>query len=123
MINFFRKIRYSLIRSSNTTPYIKYAIGEIFLVVLGILIAVQINTWNENRNKFNSAKDFVADFKFDIEQDTTVFGAQLRKINGIIQYHKWLLNTTDYDEVPLEYIEGISKLGYHNVKINNGTFV
>ncbi|MEM5566899.1 DUF6090 family protein [Psychroserpens sp. AS72] len=49
MKKFFRKIRYNLIETGKTTKYFKYAIGEIILVVIGILIALQINNWNENR--------------------------------------------------------------------------
>jgi len=49
MINFFRKIRYDFIEKNKTGKYLKYAIGEIALVVIGILIALQINIWNENR--------------------------------------------------------------------------
>jgi len=49
MIKFFRHIRQSLINEGKTTKYLKYAIGEIFLVVIGILIALQINNWNEKR--------------------------------------------------------------------------
>ena len=46
MIKFFRKIRRKLISESKTGTYLKYAIGEIILVVIGILIALQINNWN-----------------------------------------------------------------------------
>lgn len=49
MIKFFRKIRQNLLLEGKTSRYIKYAIGEIVLVVIGILIALQINNWNENR--------------------------------------------------------------------------
>lgn len=49
MIKIFRNIRRNLLAKGKTTKYLKYAIGEIFLVVIGILIALQINTWNENR--------------------------------------------------------------------------
>ena len=49
MIKFFRKIRQNLFSEGKTTKYFKYAIGEIVLVVIGILIALQINNWNENR--------------------------------------------------------------------------
>lgn len=47
MIKFFRKIRYDLMERNNTGQYLKYAIGEIILVVIGILIALQINSWNQ----------------------------------------------------------------------------
>ncbi|MBC2844054.1 DUF6090 family protein [Winogradskyella flava] len=49
MIKFFRQIRYDLMKQNKTSKYFKYAIGEILLVVIGILIALQINNWNENR--------------------------------------------------------------------------
>jgi len=49
MIKFFRQVRQKLILENKTTSYIKYAIGEIVLVVIGILIALQINNWNEVR--------------------------------------------------------------------------
>ena len=49
MIKFFRQIRYNLMETGKTSKYLKYAIGEIILVVIGILIALQINNWNENR--------------------------------------------------------------------------
>jgi hypothetical protein len=49
MIKFFRRIRYNLMETGKTGKYFKYAIGEIVLVVVGILIALSINNWNEQR--------------------------------------------------------------------------
>lgn len=56
MIKFFRKIRQNLLSEGKTGKYLKYAIGEIILVVIGILIALQINNWNENRNNISQAE-------------------------------------------------------------------
>jgi len=56
MISFFRKIRYRLAEDNQFLKYSRYAIGEIVLVVIGILIALYINNWNEERKeqeKFN----------------------------------------------------------------------
>ena len=52
MLNFLRKLR----RDNMTGKYFKYAIGEVFLVVLGILIALSLNNWNTNRVN-NQKKD------------------------------------------------------------------
>ena len=49
MIKFFRKLRHQQINDGKTSNYLKYAIGEIVLVVVGILIALQINNWNHDK--------------------------------------------------------------------------
>ena len=49
MIKFFRNIRKTNLKEGKAINYFKYAIGEIVLVVISILIALQINSWNENR--------------------------------------------------------------------------
>jgi len=49
MINFFRKIRKKLADDNKPLKYMRYAIGEIVLVVVGILIALSINNWNEDQ--------------------------------------------------------------------------
>ena len=57
MIKFFRKIRRKLLSENRFSKYILYAIGEIILVVIGILIALQINNWNEDKKqKINEIK-------------------------------------------------------------------
>ncbi|HCE53559.1 MAG TPA: hypothetical protein DER05_00565 [Lutibacter sp.] len=53
MIKLFRNIRQNLLNEGKTTKYFKYAIGEIVLVVIGILIALQINNWNQERQNRN----------------------------------------------------------------------
>ena len=62
MIKFFRHIRQNLIMENKTSKYFKYAIGEIVLVVIGILIALQINNWNENRKNNLWEQQFLTDF-------------------------------------------------------------
>ncbi len=72
MIKFFRKIRYNLIEKNKTGKYLKYAIGEIILVVIGILIALSINNWNENRkiqeNEITILEQLNTDLKKNLEE-------------------------------------------------------
>ena len=66
MIKFFRKIRYNLMEIGKTGRYFKYAIGEIVLVVIGILIALQINNWNETRKTRLIEADLLYNIKSDL---------------------------------------------------------
>lgn len=56
---------------NQTGKYIKYAIGEIILVVIGILIALQINNWNENRKNTFKETQFLKNFKIDLLANKT----------------------------------------------------
>ena len=57
MINFFRKIRKQLADDNKPLKYMRYAIGEIVLVVIGILIALSINNWNEYNKERTKEKE------------------------------------------------------------------
>ncbi len=70
MIKLFRKIRYDLMEKNKTGKYFKYAIGEIVLVVIGILIALSINNWNEDRQATNLAKENYLNLLTSLEQDS-----------------------------------------------------
>ncbi len=69
MIKFFRHIRKSLLMENKTGKYFKYAIGEIILVVIGILIALSINNWNENRKAKILEKNYYCLLLDDLKQD------------------------------------------------------
>ena len=69
MIKFFRKIRQNLLSEGKTGKYLKYAIGEIILVVIGILIALQINNWNEKRQNKLKVDNLLQKIQQDIETD------------------------------------------------------
>ena len=69
MIKFFRKIRQNLLMENKTGKYFKYAIGEIILVVIGILIALQINNWNETKKKTIETRNVLLEIKEDLIQD------------------------------------------------------
>ena len=50
MVKFYRKLRYDFMNQNKAIKYLKYAFGEIVLVVIGILLALQVNNWNIGRN-------------------------------------------------------------------------
>ena len=69
MIKFFRKIRQNLLSEGKTGKYLKYAIGEIVLVVFGILIALQINNWNERRKIQSNQEKYLTLLKTEAENN------------------------------------------------------
>ena len=77
MIKFFRKIRYKLMSENKTSRYFKYAIGEIVLVVIGILIALQINNWNEGRKEKAEEKKLIKQLLEDTKNDSIFYNSRL----------------------------------------------
>lgn len=77
MIKFFRHIRQSLIMKNQTGKYLKYAIGEIILVVIGILIALQINNWNNNRLNAKREANYIKNIERDLNNQISAIQAQI----------------------------------------------
>ena len=69
MLTFFRRIRRRLLGEGKFANYIAYALGEIVLVVIGILIALQVNNWNESRKEYKSELKLVKAFYNELEQN------------------------------------------------------
>ena len=86
MIKFFRKIRYDLMEKNKTGKYLKYAIGEIALVVIGILIALQINSWSNKNKNDNLEIEYLKGIKTNIISDISElewhFEADTTKLNS-----------------------------------------
>ena len=73
MIKFFRHIRFKLMETRKTGKYLKYATGEIVLVVIGILIAIQINEWNRDRKLYQEELESYQLIIMDLKRDSTLF--------------------------------------------------
>lgn len=69
MLRFFRLIRKRLLLDNNTSRYLTYAMGEILLVVLGILIALQINNWNEEKIRDENLKVYLTNILANLKDD------------------------------------------------------
>ena len=88
MIKFFRKIRQNLLMENKTGKYFKYAIGEIILVVIGILIALTINNWNENRKLRNQEIIYLDNLKNDIN-------TQIQMLDVYIDFEDIIIDQTN----------------------------
>lgn len=86
MLRFFRKMRQALIPENRQGRYFLYAAGEILLVVIGILIALGIDNWNENRNRVSEVQKHLVTLSQNLEEDM----AQMKQLNAsmdtIIRY-------------------------------------
>jgi len=76
MITFLRKIRKRLITKGQFSSYLLYAIGEILLVMVGILLALQVNNWNENRKNKNKEQQILQQLHFEFLENK----AQLERV-------------------------------------------
>ena len=140
MIKFFRKIRYDLMEKNKTGKYLKYAIGEIVLVVIGILIALSINNWNENRKEDNISQEYLKginnDIIKDLEQIDEVLKEQIISISLISnidnvfmevfhepEKHESFFNALDTSQVKYLFSRGKSyrpRRGTYNSLISDG---
>ena len=77
-LKFFRKIRQRLLADHRFSKYLLYAIGEIFLVVIGILIALQINNWNQNRLQGKKEIQMLKSFEIQFQNDIAQFDESLK---------------------------------------------
>ncbi len=92
MIKLFRNIRQNLINEGKTTKYLKYAIGEIFLVVIGILIALQINNWNEGRKESNLELETLSGLYNDIANNKIKIASMISRDSIIITGNQHILS-------------------------------
>ncbi len=83
MIKFFRNIRQNLLNEGKTSKYFKYAIGEIVLVVIGILIALQINNWNEGRKENIHQKSVLSNLLQDLKSDSVSYSQNLKELKNV----------------------------------------
>jgi hypothetical protein len=85
MIKFFRKIRQNMIKENKFSKYFLYAVGEIILVVIGILIALSINNWNQSKKQDIAEKEFIEGIKNDLKQDKQYMELIIRHIEPKIE--------------------------------------
>ena len=92
MIKFFRKIRFDLMEKNKTGKYLKYAFGEIVLVVIGILIALSINNWNENNKSKSRLQSSLLEVKSELNADLVRLDSVIQIIEHADYHGMYLLN-------------------------------
>jgi hypothetical protein len=133
MIKFFRKIRQNSLMEKKTGKYLKYAIGEIVLVVIGILIALSINTWNEGRKEGIKEQLILKSLKANLKENLKLlslankaaidaYNASLN-LNELITPNSGKINTNQIDSltsIMFDYFTFDANSGAINEIINSG---
>lgn len=102
MIKFFRNIRKKLLNEGKTSKYFKYAIGEIILVVIGILIALQINNWNEKRKETELGYQYLTEMRYELQDDVVLLDFYINALKKSIENHEAALNTKNINTLSLD---------------------
>ena len=104
MIKFFRKIRQNLLMENKTGKYFKYAIGEIVLVVIGILLALSINNWNSTRIQKNDITNYYDRIIIELNQEIISAKRQKEQNAKLISYNQRalrILNSKNLDSLDI----------------------
>ena len=128
MTKFFTKIRYNLMETGKTAKYFKYAIGEIILVMIGILLALQVNNWNTARLESSKEqlvlKNLQTDFKANIKAFNEAFKSSSEAYNAcntlleIIKTQDTIRNNEDIENLIDTIINEFTSLDLSDGSIN-----
>ena len=91
MINFFRKIRKKMADDNKPMKYMRYAIGEIVLVVVGILIALSINNWNQQRKERITERQLLISLSEDFNTNLLSLESSMKVIPIIYERYSLVL--------------------------------
>lgn len=121
----FRKTRHDQIKNRGTLTYLKYAIGEIILVVVGILMALQIDNWNEARNDQQALQEYLIKIKShtleDLEQLEAISTGRAQIAEMCKKARISMLDKTEEDNLFILMVSGYAFADYY-FKPNTGGY-
>ena len=127
MINFFRKTRKKLADDNMFLKYSRYAVGEIILVVVGILIALQLNNWNEERKRSSQEHNILLSLKSDFEdsKERLLFTMEaqnevVRKSNALVLIHQKNIPLPPNDSIKDYLVFGA--FGWYRAELITGAY-
>ena len=118
MLKVFRRIRRQLLSENRFSKYLVYAAGEIFLVVVGILIALQINTANDKRKEQNVTQIYLAGLRGDAQNDVERLAFFINKSERYVQKSDSIFSLVKINKNSLDGV-GIFRATYF---IKNDTY-
>ena len=116
-MKFFRRVRHKLILDNKKIQYLKYALGEIILVVIGILIALQINNWNQSKKDKISLNEYLIKIKSHTKEDIQQLEELSKGRKQIAEFCKKarnsILTKTENDNLLLFKISGSAFVDFY----------
>ena len=114
----FKQIKRKLVADKKLKNYTLYAIGETLLIVIGILVAMNINNWNENKKSLKQSKYFIDEIAVDLQRDTSYLNMALKRIDLKVEYKGKLLYPDSLQNFSTINIQHIISSGTNNININ-----
>ena len=125
MIKFFRKIRQKLLVEGKTSKYFKYAIGEIFLVMIGILLALQVNNWNnqriETKREQSSLKNLRSDFIDNIKELERIYDSTEKSYRSSVRLLEIIKNENPINTEEIETLLNSIINGFYSLDLNSAS--
>ncbi len=125
MVRFFNNIRQKLAAENKVMAYLRYAVGEILLVVIGILIALQINNWNEQRILKQELKQLKVSLISDLAKDTVSISFELKRLitdnTKISKYYKRMGSPVVSIDTLIQIYHEFNPIIYGDISFNNNT--
>lgn len=122
MIKFFRHIRRSLIEKKQMGKYFKYAIGEILLVMIGILLALQVNNWNNNRIEANKEQTILrnlrSDFNDNIKELDRIYDGTVASYTSSLRLLELIKDDKPLDPNEIETLINSIINGFYSLDLN-----
>jgi hypothetical protein len=118
----FRNIRQKLASENKVMAYLRYAIGEILLVVIGILVALQINNWNEQRKENVKIQTYLKSMLVDLNNDTNKFDLIINGQNEQIKNNSRIFLNKNYQNLPIDSVVLTISSYFFDYKIYDQTF-
>lgn len=117
MIKFFRKIRQNMLKENRFGQYLLYALGEIVLVVIGILIALNINNWNQEQTNKRKSKELLTGMTKDLAQDIANHDRMIAFYKNRLDFFERHLQKTDFGQTHVDTLFLIfdSSAGAHTI--------
>ena len=107
---------------NKTGKYIKYALGEISLVMIGILLALQINNWNQDRQTDIQINNYLKSMLIDLKSDIDLYEENIEYSKTYLENISWVLTNDDYKQLEADSIIALINRNWGNSLLSTQTF-